>query len=151
MMCRDGGADVNFFRLCSLSGRRLSAFCPLHLKRNVNIQESNLWQNVKSAFGGSGWGMVEKCGKGEHRWGVQRRNSVKSYVGAAGCSWELVLFAALLWSCVHWGGERSSSASCCSSVVEVRGGVLCTVTEWWTAPAWWLVDGSSPSLQKVLL
>lgn len=48
------------------SGRRLSVFCLLHFKGNVNIQESNLWQNVKSAFGGSGWVTVEKCGKGEH-------------------------------------------------------------------------------------
>lgn len=66
-MCRDGGADVNFFKPCGLSGRRLSVFCPLHFKGIVNTQESNLWQNVKSAFGGSGWGMVERCGKGEHR------------------------------------------------------------------------------------
>lgn len=105
--CGDGGADVNFLRLCSLfSGRRLSVCCLLHLKGNVNTRDSNLWQNVKSASGGSGWEMVEKCGKGGggHRWGLQRPNSVKSYVGAAGCSWELVLFAALLWSCVHWGG-----------------------------------------------
>lgn len=56
----DGGADVRFFRLCSLSGRRLSAFCLLHLNGSVNIQESNLWQKVKSAFGGSGRGTVEK-------------------------------------------------------------------------------------------
>lgn len=63
-MCRDGAADVNFFSLCGRRGGRLSVFCLLHLKGNVNIQKSNLWQNVKSAFGGSGWGMAEKCSKG---------------------------------------------------------------------------------------
>lgn len=45
------------------SGGRLSVFCLRHLKGNVNTRDSNLWQNVKSASGGSGWEMVEKCGK----------------------------------------------------------------------------------------
>lgn len=48
-------AELNFFKLGGLLGWRLTV-CLLHLNVNVNIQDSNLWQNVKSVFGGSGWG-----------------------------------------------------------------------------------------------
>lgn len=97
-----------------------------HLKGNVNIQDSNLWQNVKSAFGGSGWGMVEKCGKGERWWGLQRWNCVE-LCGGSGvllgvspiCSTSVVLCALgrrTIHLCVmlflSGGGQRRCPVSC---------------------------------------
>lgn len=126
--------------------------CPLEWKGNVNIQESIF---------GRMWGVsLEVVGEGG-RWGcgsnkkseAERGWSVSTYVGA-GRSWGLVLLEALLWSCVHWLGKQSTSASLCSSAplaVEVGGSVLCVVTGCWDAPGWGFEDGSSPSPQKDLL
>lgn len=72
----------------------------------------------------------------------------------AGCSRELVQLEALLWSSVHWLGEQSTSTPLLSSdpsVVEVKGGVLCTVTGCWDVPGWGFEDRSCPSPQRDLL
>lgn len=119
------------------------------VKGECKHTREHLWQNVRSFFGGSG-------GRGGAATRCQRQNagrSIRTYVGAER-SWGLVLLEALLWSGVHRLGKLSTSASLCSSAlsaVEVRGGVLCTVTGCWDGPGWCFEDGSSPSPQKDLL
>lgn len=113
---------------------------------NVNIQESifgRMWGVSLEVVGKKGEGGESEadCGR-----------SIKTYVGAV-WSWGLVLLEALLWSWWHWLGKQSTCASLCSTALtaDVRGGVLCTVTESWDTSGWGFEEGSSPSLQKDLL
>lgn len=129
---------------------------PSWVRRECKHTRQHLWQNVRSLFGGSGWGGRDGVGTTglQQQFGGRMWQECKMAYVWVGCSSGLVLFEALLWSWVQKLGKWLAVASVCSaapSAAEVTECVLWTVTGREDPPGWSFVDGFSPSVQKDLL